>query len=266
MSRTPWFDRTARAILAAAALVAVVVSLPAAAGATEPVPTVNVTGPWHLTFADEFTSVGVNANNWSTCYPSDCTNRGNPNEAEWYVRDGVGEARGSLMLSAVARDRATPYGVYHYTSGMVQSLGRYSFTYGFAEMRAWLPAFPGMWPAFWLLPASGAWPPEIDVMEAWGPSAIAMTYHWGSNNLANSTGLGGSFAAGWHTYAVDWEPSGLNWYIDGVLAKSLSANQVPIPASPMYLLANLAVDSAAVPSALAYPSTMLIDYIRVWQH
>ena len=52
-----------------------------------------------------------------------------------------------------------------FISGEVTTEGLFSQTYGHFEMVAKLPQANGLWPAFWLLPADHAWPPEIDIVE-----------------------------------------------------------------------------------------------------
>ena len=65
-----------------------------------------------------------------------------------------------------------------YTSGALRTVNP-SFGYAYYEMRAKMPPGKGLWPAFWLLPADGAWPPEIDVMEGLGstPTSVYTTVH-----------------------------------------------------------------------------------------
>jgi beta-glucanase (GH16 family) len=88
---------------------------------------------------------------------------------------------------------------------------------------------------------------------------------------------------GWHTYAVEWEPNVLRWYIDG---KQVSAfhrcrpGQLPrrdpynacgpITGKRMYLVLNFAVGNGqqkwvgTVTKKTHFPSTVLVDYVRVW--
>lgn len=67
-----------------------------------------------------------------------------------------------------------------YRSGLITTQNLFTQRHGYFEMRAKLPAGRGLWPAFWLLPAGGGWPPEIDVMEVLGhePDTLHTSVHW----------------------------------------------------------------------------------------
>ena len=74
-------------------------------------------------------------------------------------------------------------------------------------------------------------------------------------------------SVGFHTFAVDWEPDHIIWYVDGVERRRITAN---IPTQPMYLVANLSVGApgswAGPPSRYTvFPAQYKIDYIRVYQ-
>lgn len=220
-------------------------------------------GTWNLTFDANFNGSSLNASDWKTCYDWDCTNAGN-NELEWYTANNVTVSGGQLHLTVVKQpDNGKPY-----TSGMVQSNGKYTFTYGFAEIRAKLPAGKGLWPAFWMLPTNKTWPPEIDIMEFWGdhPNTVLMNEFIKVNGAPTQYPTfytGPNFTAGYHTFGVDWEPHKITWYVDGVVRK---VENVSIT-TPMYLLANLAVSGSDPPNQkTAFPSAYDIKYIRVWQH
>lgn len=129
-------------------------------------------------------------------------------------------------------------------SGILVS--RKSFTYGKFRMVAKLPSARGSWPAFWLLPSSRAWPPEIDVFEGmvWGPHeseihlGVLPTKEEGKPYLGWHK-LGVNPSRDFHEYGLDWNEKTITFLFDGqVLATQ------PTPPSmkqPMYMLVNLAV-------------------------
>jgi beta-glucanase (GH16 family) len=139
-------------------------------------------------------------------------------------------------------------------------------------MRAELPSGAGLWPTFWLLPANHSWPPELDVFEVLGsdPTTAVATVHsaaTGAHTAIASAVATGDLSEGFHTFGVNWQQDIIQWYIDGA-----EVAEAPTPADmhqPMYLLANLAVGGAGswpgVADASAFPATMSIDYIHVYQ-
>ena len=193
-----------------------------------------------------------------------------------YFRDHNGDfsespfvANGDGTMSIVARPSTNPelFG-YHYTSGMISTKESFAQTYGYFEMRAELPQASGGWPAFWLVPADGSWPPELDVMETLtnDPHSDWTTWHSQADGSHTSHGIA-SFvpdtASGFHTYGVLWTATDLVWYVDGVetfhQATPADMNK------PMYMIANLAlggwggsIDNAQMPESLT------IDYIRAY--
>lgn len=241
-------------------------------------------GDWSLIFSDDFNGAGLNTQKWQTCYWWDkhgCTIVTN-NELEWYQPDNVLLRNGALQLQAQQRRVDASNGnTYAYTSGMITS-GRatsntarpvkFTFTYGYAEIRAKVPRGKGLWPAFWLLPADHSSRPEIDVMEIIGdePRVVNLRFHYPADGEGGDVGgswTGPDFSQGWHTFAIDWRPASLVWYVDGV-ERWRYEDQAHIPSGPMYLLANLAVggDWPGPPDATTqFPSSYQIDYMRVWK-
>ena len=243
----------------------------------------------HVIFDGEFTGTTLDTAKWFWCYPKrsaeNCTNNqtGIPYpEQEQYRASQLVVGNGTLQLVAT-RQSVEPG--FPWTSGLITTGGSFSrpprptfdFTYGYAEMKAQLPAGAGFWPAFWLLPTSGKWPPELDVMEWQGgrPERDFMTVHFSDARKKNDS-LGGTYddpglASGFHTYGVDWEPSAITWYVDGVVRKRVTADQfeargATLPSEPMYLLVNLAVGGWLSGPDDATPSqaSMVIQYVRVW--
>jgi beta-glucanase (GH16 family) len=158
---------------------------------------------------------------------------------------------------------------YQYISGELNSHNSFSQKYGLFEMNAKLPAGQGFWPAFWLLPENGQWPPELDIMENLGQntSSVYTTVH--SNTIsggytAQQDPINDTTQA--HTYAVDWEPDYVTWYIDG--------KQVDKVATPsdmnlaMYMELNLAVGGywpGSPDASTNFNNTMQVNWVKVYQ-
>lgn len=93
------------------------------------------------------------------------------------VRDGVLHVEARPIPAdrlAAVRERLMRSGQGRYAAGVRYYTGRLSLeptwsqTYGYFEAVARIPEGVGLWPAFWLGPATLGWPPEIDVFEAYG--------------------------------------------------------------------------------------------------
>ncbi len=251
---------------------------------TQPTAPLGQTGNWHLVFSDEFTGETPDGNKWVTCYWWDdegCTIASN-NELEWYQPDNVFVRDGKLVLRAQEEAVTAPDGRrFDYTSGMV-STGTdthdgedhgFTFKHAYVEMRARVPAGKGLWPALWMLPADHESLPEIDVMEVLGdaPSELHMNFHYlddeGNRNREGHTWTSPEPLTDWHVFALDWQPRGITWYLDGVKRNHYSADEKYIPDEPMYLIANLAVGGdwpGAPGDDTPFPSDFEIDYIRIW--
>ena len=130
-----------------------------------------------------------------------------------------------------------------YTSGLLTTKQSFSMEYGYFEARVKMPAGQGFWPAFWLLPADGTWPPEIDVFEQLGkdPGTIYLTEHAAAAGAASTSAVHVDTTQ-WHTYGVDWEKDFLTYYIDGV-AVARQATPAGMD-KEMYMLLDLAVGGA----------------------
>ena len=155
---------------------------------------------------------------------------------------------------------------FPYVSGMISSRGSFLQTYGYFEIRARLPAGAGLWPAFWLL-TPGAWPPEIDAMEARGAPHYAVRVHWSEDGAHRSSGCDIPLADGstaFHTYGVLWTPDVVAFYLDRAPVAWIRAK--PGFDRPMYMLANLAVGGwAGEPDdSTPFPATYAIDQVAAW--
>ncbi len=189
-------------------------------------------------------------------------------EIQYYGDASTGTNPFSLASGALditARQQPGPGGAT-WSSGAIITQASFSQLYGIFEMRAKLPAGAGMWPAFWLLPANNAWPPELDVLERVGgdPSLIHETTHSavGGPNVWNSyTTRVANTSAGFHTYAVDWEPATITWYFDGnAIVTAATPADMHVP---MYMVANLAVGGATSWGGTTNASTPSVDHLVI---
>lgn len=218
-----------------------------------------------LTFEDEFSGSSLDADHsagWVSNYTIPSTIN---NELQAYTPDALvfDTTDGVLRLRADKRS----YSGMGYTSGAITTFAKFHQTYGYFIMRAKLPAGQGLWPAFWLLPSNGKWPPELDIMENLGndPSSVYLSNIWpGGQSQTKFTGP--NFSAGYHTFALEWRPDVLIWYVDNIERRRYAGPG--IPQSPMYMLVNLAVGGSwpgAPTQSTEFPQSLDLDYVRAYQ-
>jgi beta-glucanase (GH16 family) len=247
---------------------------PAAAAAPS---SLTVPASWKLAFDPSFSGSSLATSTWATCYDESdgsagCTN--NPStENEWYLPSQVTESGGTLNLTAKqettqgtsSSGAATTYGC---RSGMVTSEPSFNFTYGLIQVTAKLPYGPGLWPALWLEPANGDWPPELDIMEHWYSEQDYKVYE----HFTNATDyVGGpvttpvNLSAGFNTFSLLWTSSQVTWYLDGTQVYTTTAH---VPQQAMYFIANVAdrnpADGTTALVSGACSGTMQISSVKVW--
>lgn len=234
-----------------------------------------------MIFADEFSGLSLDKNKWSTCLWWGCTGaQGQTNVRHTAANVSVGS--GTLALSARQTAGSDASGSYDYTLGEIQSgrtssdLSRppkFSMLYGFAEARIRVAGTYGFESGLWMSSADGSWPPELDIAEILGKSSnmVNMAFHWrdasATNNQDYTQYVGPDFAGGWHTFGVDWEPTYIKWYVDGVARKTYTDSNT-IPQTAMDIRANLDVGGPWISdpdSTTSWPGQFDIDYIRAWR-
>ncbi len=203
---------------------------------------------WNMIWQDEFAGNSIDLTKWE----HEITGWGGGNaELEYYTDRSENSfvQEGKLHLVAIEGDFSGPLNspidptnisneldpgesvvTQPYSSARLRTKGKADFKYGRMEVRAKLPTGQGLWPAIWMLPTDniyGNWAAsgEIDIMEMVGhePDIVHGTLHFGGewpNNTSRGNEYhltdGTTFNDDFHTFAVEWEPGEIRWYIDGL--------------------------------------------------
>ena len=252
---------------------------------------------WVLVWSDEFDGpVGTppNPNVWKYELGDGALNGivgwGN-SEFQYYTdstensfMDGDGNLVIRLQDADPADDLVCWYGPCEYTSARLLTQDRLDFEYGRIEARVLVPDGPGgLWPAFWMLgsniPEVG-WPQsgEIDIMEYVSrlPNEIFGTIHGpgyeGGASFGNIYNFGYPVANDYHTYAVEWMPDHIIWYVDDIqYHQAVPADVAPrewVFNHPFFMLLNAAIGGnfgGAIAGNMTMPQDTLVDYVRVYQ-
>ncbi|MBA3876837.1 MAG: glycosyl hydrolase family 16 [Anaerolinea sp.] len=264
-----------------------VATRPATPAPTSPTPTL---GPpvWKLVWSDEFDGpAGSPPDRATWLYDIGGSGWGNDERQFYtdYTENVALDGKGNLLLTARVSDGslACHYGPCEYTSGRLLTRGRNEFQYGRMEARIKVPVGAGLWPAFWMLGADigkVGWPAagEIDIMEYVGrwPNRILGTIHgpgyYGSSGLGATFDLGKPVADDFRTFAIEWRPGRVAWFVDGVqYYEATPADAEPskwVFDHPFFLLLNVAVGGTLggpVAPETVFPQSMVVDYVRVYQ-
>jgi hypothetical protein len=239
---------------------------------------------WTLTWRDEFEGPAgaIDGTKWGIETGGD--GFGN-NELELYTNrtDNVAlDGQGSLVITA----RRESLGGRDFTSGRINSGGRFSQAYGRFEARIQIPRGQGIWPAFWTLGANigdVSWPAcgEIDIMENIGRElginhgSLHGPGYFGGNAITGSYTLpnGGNLSDGFHDYAIEWEPNVVRWYVDGQLYETRTPGDLPngtrwVYDHPFFIILNVAIGGnfpGSPDGSTVFPQKMKVAWVRVYK-
>ncbi len=247
--------------------------------------------PWQLVWQDEFSYTGLpDEEKWS--YDTGGHGWGN-GESQYYTYadpQNVWVENGLLTITAKHTDDQLPPDTWalhkNYTSTRLTTKNKATWTYGRFEIRAKVAPGRGLWSAAWLLSHDnpyGVWPGsgEIDIMEYVGfnPEYTHNAIHTRAYNHLRNTQIAiehhvGDPATSFHTYALEWHPDRLLFFVDAVqtmeFRNSFSQDTREWPYDhPFYLILNLAVGGSwgalqGIDDA-AFPSSMQVDFVRVFE-
>lgn len=253
------------------------------------------------TGADKLTKTGYDLK-WEEEFEGDKLNRDDWN-VELHERGWVNQEKQEYIDSeeniqvkdGVLHIKPKKTGEKQYTSGRVNTQNKHDFKYGIFEAKVKMPKGAGYLPAFWMMPTDenlyGQWPKcgEIDIAEVMGQdtSKLYGTIHYGEphketqGNYVTEKGAK-DFYDDYHTFAVEWVPGRITWYVDGIkyheardwYTAQNGGEKLTFPApfdQKFYMILNLAVagswvgDTDDATDADMDNQELAIDYVRAYQ-
>ena len=201
------------------------------------------------------------------------------NERQWYddkisSTDGLGSYVIKATTTNAGANNCYYKGPCEWASTKLVTKDKVGFKYGRIEARIKGPVGKGTWGAFWMLGADiddRGWPGcgEIDVTELLGslPSTNLGYIHGPSGSRGERVDMKTPHASEYHTYAVDWLPDQIRYYLDGVPFLTLDKRDPGwVYDHEFYIIINLAMGGnlGGEIEANLKDSTMEFDYIRVY--
>jgi len=239
---------------------------------------------YRLVWSDEFDAKGLpDSTKWIYDTEGNADGWGNK-EDQFYTsarKENTFVSEDKLAITAIRED----FQGKKYTSGRLVS--KAAWQYGRIEVRAKVPAGRGTWSAIWMMPGGwsfndGNWPDvgEIDIMEHVGydlnvvhASAHSKDYQWQASTQKTAIITVPGATEKFQDYILEWSPEVLKAYVNDSLYfeyKNEGLGEAKWPYNkPFYLILNLAVGglwgAAKGIDDAAFPQTMEVDYVRVYQ-
>jgi beta-glucanase (GH16 family) len=217
---------------------------------------------WKLVWQDEFNGAKLDESKWNRL--GDWKRR----DGFWIKEDAFLNGRGQLVLrTRKDGDR--------FTSGAINTQGKFEHTFGYYVARCKLPTQPGHWPAFWLMAQSvnqvgddGRDGTEIDVVEIpWRDGRLTANLHWdGYGKDHKSAGTNFTFNAvtnGFHTFSLLWQPTEYVIYVDGQEIWRTAAGGVSRVPEYLKLTEEIGKWAGEIRNA-QLPDEFIVDYVRVY--
>jgi len=242
------------------------------------------------------------SDNYSLVWSDEFDYSGLPDSAKWTYdtegnEDGWGNHEDQFYTESRKKNAVVENGKLHitahredfegkkYTSARL--ISRADWKYGKIEVNAKLPPARGTWSAIWIMPANwsyndGNWPDvgEIDIMEHVGhelgvvhASAHSKEYQWQNNTQKTAIINVPDVDKEFHSYILEWSPEIIKISVDDSLYfqyenEGLGENRWPYDKA-FYLILNVAVGGAWGSlkgiDEEAFPQTMEVDYVRIYQ-
>jgi beta-glucanase (GH16 family) len=225
---------------------------------------------------------------------------GHPDGSKWYYDvggDGWGNQELEYYTHARLQNANVANGVVNITARhenykgstytSARMLSKQSWMYGRFEVRAKMPGGRGTWPAIWMYPLKSAYGQdpksgEIDILEnvgyapKMGYPTIHVEHYDAINKIVSSQKRIETIDSAFHTYALEWTATGMDIFYDDARVLSYHPTAAQLKDwrywpynQEFYFILNVAVGGSwgglHGVDASAFPRTMQIDYVRVYQ-
>jgi beta-glucanase (GH16 family) len=249
---------------------------------------------WTAVFDDQFDGTSLDTTRWGyrslgLYNPEDDGKCAKSDESAVQVADGTLRLQVRRDPERADEQCRTPHGTLdYYLNGRIDTEGQFGFTYGVAAARVKFQRGAGQHGAFWLqrggaplVPgdpgSSGA---EIDVAEFFGEGTKdggMATYVYYTDAQGEMVKIGGrraeatrqlppgdSWWTRFHVFSVEWTPEGYVYRVDG---REISRISQGVSGVDEFLVLSLSSKDWELPKLQSsmLPSTMEVDWVRVWQ-
>ncbi|MET8829840.1 glycoside hydrolase family 16 protein [Streptomyces sp. NPDC004610] len=232
-----------------------------------------------LVFSDEFNSTTLNSAKWTA---RNWPRSGAVPPDTW----SYDPANVSINTTGQLEIKVRKTGATSYTGGLIDSAGKFDYTYGRLEARVRFPPTNGHLGAVWLLPSAGLAPggrydgtardgAEMDLAESnYRADRYTVSLHWDSFNppqhqqsstVANAPGM----HSGYHTIGLDWTPTSLQFTYDGTVVRTITDPRLISQVKEYPLLSHEVLDQWTDGSIreeiFDSRSSFWVDHIRIWK-
>jgi beta-glucanase (GH16 family) len=218
---------------------------------------------WKLIWQDEFDGTKLDETKWNRL--GDWKRR----DGFWIKEDAYLSGKGTLLLR-------TKKDGDRYTSGAVNTQGKFEHAFGYYVARCRMPKQGGHWPAFWMMCPGvgqvgneGRDGTEIDIVEIpWRDGKVTFNLHWdGYGKDHKSAGTNTTIAAlteGFHDYGLLWTKEEYVFYVDGKEVWRTKAGGVSQVPEYLKLTEEIGEWGGGITQA-QLPDYFEVDYVRVYE-
>ncbi len=160
---------------------------------------------------------------------------------------------------------------YSYTSAWLETQSAYYVKFGYLEAKIKFAFQDALWPGFWTFKGNdtgAANDAEIDIAELLGelgPNIYPTNIHYGGDPYENALDLrpnNFSWDGVWHTYAVEWSPDKIIWYLDNCPVRTFANEGI---ADYVKIILGQGIRPLDPLTTTTFPQKMYVDYVKVYK-